>query len=234
MTWLDTIGSVLTTGTRGFAYDIGHRHTALLEWTICYAVTKRATRCERFAGALCTWAAYDIYRRWNGPTQVIPGHVQRQNVLGQFPETPTQSATECSALLQAHPARSDAEERLVDRGEPQGAFLPGLQAFQQNGSGWYTTTITVNHGDQQGAVTLHDLLGPAGHFDLEHGNLRDFLVHMQELQGLAGAHRGNLALDRIAQAGPQDFTEVSSRCLGDGSSASPLQVDVTFHECLFK
>ena len=25
---------------------------------------------ERVAGALCTWAVYDIYRRWNGPTQV--------------------------------------------------------------------------------------------------------------------------------------------------------------------
>ncbi len=135
----------------------------------------------------------------------------KRNAVGQIPENPPSQQQKSSLLLQDHPARSNAEESLVDRGEPQGAFLPGVQAFQQNGSGWYTTTITVNHGDQRGAVTLHDLLGPPGHFDLEHGDLRDFLEHMQQLEGLAGAQRGNLALDRIAQAGPQDFTEVSSR-----------------------
>ena len=151
----------------------------------------------------------------------------KRNAVGQIPENPPSQQQKSSLLLQDHPARSNAEESLVDRGEPQGAFLPGVQAFQQNGSGWYTTTITVNHGDQRGAVTLHDLLGPQGHFDLEHGDLRDFLEHMQQLEGLARAQRGNLALDRIAQAGPQDFTEVSSRytellCAGDGSTASSL------------
>ena len=122
-------------------------------------------------------------------------------LLQQFPEAFT-------TLLQAHPARSNAQENAVDRGEPHGGFLPGLQAFQQSGSGWYTTTITANYSEQPGAVTLHDLLGPPGHFDLEHANLADFLVHLQQLQGLAEAHRGNPALDRIAEAGPQDFTEV--------------------------
>ena len=179
-------------------------------------------RSERVAGALCTWAAYDIYRRWNGPTQVISRHVRSYMRLASLLEYPPSQQQKSSTLLQAHSARSDAEESTTDRGEPQGAFLPGLQAFQQGGSGWYTTTITVNHGDQQGAVTLHDLFGPAGHLDLEHGDLRDFLVHMQQLQGLAGSHRGHHALDRIAQAGPQDFTEVSCRCTDAVLVMSPL------------
>ena len=94
---------------------------------------------------------------------------------------------------------------------PQGAFLPGLPALQQSGNGWYTTTITVSHGEQPSAVTLHDILGPPGHYDLEHAEVRDFLMHLHQLQGLAGARGGDFALDRIAQAGPQDFTEVCSR-----------------------
>ncbi len=168
-------------------------------------------RSERVAGALCTWAAYDIYRRWNAPAQVILGHVWTGTCFVHILQQHPGSSKASPRCVQASNARRSADESTVNREQPQGAFLPGLPALRQSGSGWYTTTITVSHGEQPGAVTLHDILGPPGHYDLEHVDVTDILMRLQQLQGVAGAHRGDFALDRIARAGPQDFTEVSSR-----------------------
>jgi len=117
--------------------------------------------------------------------------------------------------VQANIGRSNAEQSIA---EHEGAFLPGVQALQHNGNGWQTTTITVNHGGP-GALTLHDLLGPGGRLDPEHPEIVDFLEHLHQIQGvqMVGGHRSNRALHRIAQAGPQDFTEVSRQCRMSGS-----------------
>ena len=99
-----------------------------------------------------------------------------------------------------------------DRGGQQGiSLVPGYQALQQGSNGWHTTTITFQDGGQQGILTLHDLLGPGGHFDPEHPQVVEVLEHLD--QGLAGGGQflGNPALRRVAWAGPQDFTEV--RCI---------------------
>ena len=68
--------------------------------------------------------------------------------------------------------------------------------------------IMYQDGGQQAVLTLNDLLGPPGRFDPEHPHIVELLEHLHH--GMAGGGRviGNPALRRIAQAGPQDFTEV--------------------------
>ena len=84
MTWLDTIGSVLTTGTDHLLCLARMTSAALRRSFYRQGKYGEVCRSERVAGALCTWAAYDIYRRWNGPTQVIPGHVQSEMRLAKY------------------------------------------------------------------------------------------------------------------------------------------------------
>ncbi len=96
-----------------------------------------------------------------------------------------------------------------ERSGQQGiSLVPGYQALQQGSNGWHTTTITFQNGGQQSILTLNDLLGPGGHLDPEHPHLVELLEHLDQGLASGGQFLGNPALGRVAQAGPQDFTEV--------------------------
>ena len=107
---------------------------------------------------------------------------------------------------QGNGIRGSGDQEDGSRALPEVA--PGLHALQHSGEGWYTTAIMYQDGGQQAVLTLNDLLGPPGRFDPEHPHIVELLEHLHH--GMAGGGRviGNPALRRIAQAGPQDFTEV--------------------------
>ena len=79
-----------------------------------------------------------------------------------------------------------------------------------SGNGWQTTTIAFQGGTQEALVTLQELLRAPGGLDPEHPAILNLLEHLHQDVEADGSLMGNPALRRIAQAGPRDFTEVSS------------------------
>ena len=107
-------------------------------------------------------------------------------------------------------ARSVTDASSGSRAASESLPPPGIRAVMHSGDGWQTTTIAFQGGTQEALVTLQELLRAPGGLDPEHPAILNLLEHLHQDVEAGGSLMGNPALRRIAQAGPRDFTEVSS------------------------
>ena len=113
-------------------------------------------------------------------------------------------------LVQNGGARSVTDASSGSRAALESLPPPGIRAVMHSGDGWQTTTIAFQDGTQEALVTLQELLRAPGGLDPEHPATLNLLEHLHQDVEAGGSLMGNPALRRIAQAGPRDFTEVSS------------------------